>query len=120
MALVGTESLSFVRHGLITYYRLETVDSLRTVTSVSDTLGTDDVILHVTYTATDTVMIWLPSSENISGRIATVKDGGGNATTNTIRVRAESATIDGLDSMLIDMNYGVLNLYSDGTNWFVR
>ena len=102
-------------------YKLNTTETTREITSVADTLSSTDVIMHVTYTATDTVMIMLPTSETTDGRVATIKDASGNATNNTIRIRTEgSQTIDGLDSMLIDMNYGVINLYSDGTNWFER
>jgi hypothetical protein len=101
-------------------YKQKTLEELRTVTSIADTLQSTDVLLHVTYTATDTVMIWLPTTETISGRNVFIKDAGGNATLNTIRVRPQGGTIDGLDSMLINMNYGILDIYSDGTNWFTK
>lgn len=48
-----------------------------------------------------------------------VKDESGAAATNNITVDTEGAeTIDGANSVTISANYGVLRVYSNGTNWF--
>lgn len=85
------------------------------------TLATDDNILHVTYTATGSITITLPTAQTDVGRIITVKDAGGAATTNNITVATEGAEkIDGVDTAVISTNYDSLDIYSDGTNWFIK
>lgn len=102
-------------------YKLNTLTSVRTVNAAVDTVLSTDVILNVTYTATDTVSVVLPTSEVIAGRNIEIKDGGGNATTNIIIITTEGAeTIDGLATEYVDMNYGIIKLFSDGVNWFKR
>ena len=54
-----------------------------------------------------------------AGRIVIIKDVGGSANTNNITIATEgSETIDGSASSTISSNYGVVRLFSDGTNWF--
>lgn len=50
-----------------------------------------------------------------------VKDESGGAATNNITIDTEGAeTIDGANSIVINANYGVLRVYSNGTNWFTE
>ena len=60
------------------------------------------------------------SDQVINGRTVIIKDAGGNATANTITIDTEgSETIDGAATKVINANYGVVELYCDGTNWFI-
>ena len=55
------------------------------------------------------------------GRFIDIKDESGGAAANNITVATEgSETIDGAATATISTNYGVVRLYSDGTNWFTR
>lgn len=78
----------------------------------------DDCIIGVNTTSA-AVTITLGSDLVSEGRIVIIKDIGGAAATNAITVATEgSETIDGSASTTITTNYGVLRLFSDGTNWF--
>jgi hypothetical protein len=89
----------------------------RTGTAVS--LSTDDeVIIGVTNTAANRT-IRLSTSDCVAGRIVIVKDESNGAQSHNITVDTEgSEKIDGADSKLINTNYGVLRLYSNGSHWF--
>ena len=106
------------------YYVKQDIE-LSGVTEVSsatyDVLPTDN-ILHVTYTSTGAVTnIELQSAQVKRGRIITVKDAGGNASGNNITITTEGAeTIDGSATTVISTNYGSVELYCDGTNWFKK
>ena len=53
------------------------------------------------------------------GRVVVVKDQSGAAGTNNITIATEgSETIDGSATAVLGTNYGVVRLYSDGSNWF--
>ena len=76
----------------------------------------DNVIL--VNTSGGPVTITLPTPTN--GRVLKVKDSTGNAGTNNITiVPFASELIDGASSKVINLNYGSVNLVSDGTNWFL-
>ena len=63
--------------------------------------------------------ITLATADTLPGRIIIVKDETGTASTNNITINCQGAqTIDGAASVKITANYGVVRLYSDGTNWF--
>ena len=65
------------------------------------------------------VTVRLSSSDAQAGRVVIVKDEGGKAGTNNITITTEGGeTIDGGASVTISSNYGVVRLYSDGSNWF--
>ena len=79
-----------------------------------------DKILSVSYTATGSVAITLPTAQVASGRKITVKDAGGSAGANNITVDTEGAeTIDGAATAVISGNYNFISIYCDGTNWFL-
>lgn len=82
---------------------------------------TGDDILHVTYTSTSAVTsLTLPTAQCTKGRTLVIKDAGGLSGTNSITIDTEGAeTIDGEATVVINSNYSSINLYSDGSNWFI-
>jgi len=55
---------------------------------------------------------------NLSGKILRVKDTAGSAGSNPVTIDTEgSETIDGSSSISLNIDYGVKQLQSDGTNW---
>lgn len=94
-----------------------------TRTAVADTnytvLITDQIVAVTSLSAPRTIT--LPSAATVgAGAVFTVKDESGNAATHNITVSHATQTIDGAASKTISVNYGLLNLYSNGTNWFTR
>lgn len=66
-----------------------------------------------------TVTVTLPTAQLRPGRVYTVKDESGDASSNNITVATEgSETIDGSATDVIATNYGAKHYYSDGSNWF--
>jgi hypothetical protein len=91
----------------------------RYATATNYTTSGEDII-GVTDTTADRT-ITLASTDASNGKEIIVKDESGAVYTNgtTITVDTEgSETIDGVSSVPITMDHGVLRLYSDGTNWF--
>jgi hypothetical protein len=89
--------------------------------STSTTLTATSSIVGITSTSTvDTIT--LPSATVIAtGMILTIKDEGGNAGTNNIKVVTQSSQkIDGATSTVIASNYGSISLYSNGTQFYVQ
>ena len=91
-----------------------------TVVNISAyTILEKDNIIHSTYSATGAQTITSPTAQLVSGRIITIKDAGGNASVNNITIATEGTEkIDGGDTAVINSNYGVITLYSNGSNWF--
>ena len=89
----------------------------RTATAVSaSTAG--ETIIGVTDTAAPRT-ITLATADTVEGQVMIIKDESGAAGTNNITVATQAAeTIDGVASVDITVNHGVLRVYSDGTNWF--
>jgi len=89
------------------------------VAAASYTLQAGDKILGVSYSATGATSVILATLEMKEGRLLLVKDIGGNADPNTITVSTEGEEkIDGADTQTITSDYGILRLFSNGTNWF--
>lgn len=89
----------------------------RTATAV-DVNTTNEIIVGVTNTGAART-ITLDTDDVADGRVVIVKDESGGAGTNNITIDTEgSETIDGVASIDITVDYGVLRVYSDGTNWF--
>ncbi len=91
----------------------------RTATATSYTVLVTDYIVGVTSTAAART-ITLPAAATATvGKTYIVKDESGAAATNNITVQGNAAeTIEGTNTKLINTNYGVLRLYTDGTSWF--
>jgi len=87
-------------------------------TSTNTTTG-KEIILAITDTSSPRT-IYLSHEDLIDGRIIIIKDESGNAGNNNISVYPEVSgiLIDGEDHKVINSNYGVLRLYSNGNNWF--
>lgn len=105
----GTKNVPVAGRSLVTIVNAATYDLLP-----------EDHILSVTYTGTGAVTsLTLPTAQTLKGRMVVVKDAGGNAGTNNITIDTEgSELIDGSATKVISTNYGVVTLYSDGTDWF--
>lgn len=90
----------------------------RTITAnlTVDTTTTDDIILC---NAAGAITVTLPTPTN--GRVLTIKDISGTATTNNITIARHAAeNIEGIAaSYLIQVSYGTVILTSDSTNWWV-
>jgi hypothetical protein len=80
--------------------------------------SSNQTILGVTDTSAART-ITLSTGDVVDGRIIIIKDESGGASTNNITIVTEgSQTIDGAASIAITVDYGVLRVYSNGTNWF--
>lgn len=91
-----------------------------TVNAATYNVLTTDRILHVTYTATGACAIDLKTAQLVNGRRLIIKDAGGATEVNSITITTEGAeTIDGAASKVINAAYGVVELYSNGTHWYV-
>ncbi|HZV13329.1 MAG TPA: hypothetical protein VFA55_08940, partial [Candidatus Kapabacteria bacterium] len=92
--------------------------SSRTAVSAAYTATASDYILGVTAGG---VTINLPSAASVTaGKMYIIKDESGSAATSNITITPSGTeTIDGAGgNATISTNYGVLKIYSDGTNWF--
>lgn len=83
----------------------------------ADANSSGESIIGVTDTSIPRT-ITLDDDDKINGKRLVIKDESGNASTNNITIQAESGTIDGSASVSIIADYGVVRLYSDGSNWF--
>ena len=122
--ITDNEILEISEYGLdISNYTLTTgarINSITTVNTATYNLLSTDYILNITYTATGAVTITLPTAQVVDGRTIIIKDAGGNAGTNNITVATEGAeTIDGAATAVIAADYNSINLYCDGSNWFI-
>ncbi|MGH6656629.1 MAG: hypothetical protein ACRDVE_15675 [Actinocrinis sp.] len=87
------------------------------VTANYTVLPSDRKVCYTALAAARTVT--LPAASSMANKHITVKDEAGAAATNNITVSVASAgTIDGAASKVINANFGVLNVYSNGTQWF--
>lgn len=100
---------------------LEEIYTPTTVNTATHTISQAERILHVTYPTTGACTITIPSTFATGGwAFITIKDASGNAGTNNITVSTEgSETIDGAATAVINSNYSAINIYTDGTNYFV-
>ena len=94
-----------------------TVTWNRQATAVSVNTNGSPLVAVTNTTAPRTVTIL--TAHAVNGRVMIFKDESGGAGTNNITIATEGGgLIDGLASINITVNYGVLKIYSDGTNWF--
>lgn len=90
----------------------------RTGTNTDYQVTTADCIVGVTSTAAAR-NVTLPSSNTDASFVLIVKDESGGAAANNITIVRNGHTIDGAAAnIVINTNYGVARLYSDGTNYF--
>lgn len=93
--------------------------NVTTLAAGTYSVGEQDYIISVTYTATGAVTVDIPTDLVTVGRTIIVNDTGAGAGTNNIVITTEaSETIDGSASKTISANNGTVALFSDGTNWF--
>lgn len=78
-----------------------------------------DYVIGITSTASARTVTLPKASKIKQGQMVIVKDESGAAGTNNITVDGDgSETIDGSATKVISSNYGVLRIYSNGSNWF--
>lgn len=97
---------------------LDTTASLAetTFTSATTTSGSG---VYAYDTTGSTVTLTVASQDITDGKTIIVKDKAGGAGTNAITVATEgSENIDGSSTTSVGTNYGVVRLYSDGSNLF--
>lgn len=80
-------------------------------------LTTDSIIGQTNTSAPSTFT--MPNTGLVAGQEWTIKDETGGAATNNITVSGNGANIDGSPTFVININYGAIDLYWSGSNWFV-
>lgn len=87
------------------------------VSNVNYTVSTSDhIIAYTSLSAARTVT--LPDASLVSGVTFVIKDESGSAGTYAINIVTASGVIDGLSSKTLNVAYGSLRFYSNGSNWF--
>ncbi|MFC1806465.1 hypothetical protein ACFL09_05740 [Planctomycetota bacterium] len=88
-------------------------------TNAYTVLGSDFI---VAVNSNEAVTVTLPTvSATDEGKIYIVKDESGGASGNNITVTGEAGeTIDGLGSQTLSSDYQAIDVYSNGTNWFIK
>lgn len=102
---------------LLKVREINTTFSLKRVSTAVSRTTNDEIIVGTTATS---ITITLATVETKKGRVYIIKDEGGVASggSNVVVATEGSETIDGASTKTISTNFGVLRLYSDGTNWF--
>lgn len=92
----------------------------RNATAASISIAVTDYLIGVTNTASPRTLT-LPSAITAGvGRTFKIKDESGGAGTNNITVATVGGqTIDGAATFVINTNFGAVEIYSNGANWFV-
>ena len=81
-------------------------------------LASDYMIAYTSLSTGRTVTLPTPGAGN-TNQMYIIKDQSGNAGTNNITISSSGgATIDGAASKVINTAWGVLKVYTNGTNWF--
>jgi hypothetical protein len=88
------------------------------VTTASYTVQPTDVILAVSTSSATTITLPTPTTSN-KGRVLTIKDVTGSASTHNITISATSL-VDGASTLLISTNYGFVQIYSDGVTYYTE
>ncbi len=88
------------------------------------TASLEDYIIAVDNTAAART-VTIPTASNTGananrGKVYIIKDQSGLAGTNNITIHPTSGTIDGAESISINSNFGEVEVYSDGSNWFIK
>jgi hypothetical protein len=114
---IGNNSTVIINGNLLVESNLRSV-----VTDANYTMSRlDHVVAYATLSATRTVYLPLVATA-ITNKKYTVKDESGNAATCNVALQPSSAdtgvTIDGASSKVINVAYGYITVYSNGTQWF--
>jgi hypothetical protein len=91
--------------------------AVTSVTSATYTAAATDVLIDVNFAGAVTITLPTGSTSN-KGKFYVIKDTSGAAGTHNITVKPNSGTLDGASSAIISLNYGALQVYSDGANWW--
>jgi hypothetical protein len=94
---------------------------VRSVTAASYTALGTDTIIEVNFAGAVAITLPAPATTGTGssiGKLYIVKDISGAASTNNITLTPASGLIDGAASASIASNYGALQIFSDGTNYF--
>jgi hypothetical protein len=85
------------------------------------TITDNDEFIGVIHTPTSSVILTLPQISTIEQMKYIIKDEGGNASINNITInKTGNDTIDDQTSVVINTDYGFINLYHDSsTKWFI-
>ena len=109
-AITPSGSLSLA--GGIATNRTAVTTPTYTVLSTDSIIGVNDA---------NTVTLSFPAAIQADGKIWTVKDESGAGAANNIVIRIDGTqTIDGATNQTISTNYGAVDIYSDGTNMFIK
>jgi hypothetical protein len=82
-------------------------------------ISSDYLVAYAALTAARTVT--LPGAAGMANREIIIKDESGAAATFNITVNVTAGgTIDGASSKVISTNYGLIELYSNGSQWFTK
>ena len=97
----------------------KTVSFSRTATAVDYTTADE---YRVGVTDTSVIRTITLSTDNLLAKVdKQIKDESGGASTNQIDIVGEGgALIDGVSTVKINVDYGDMNLYSEGTQWFTH
>jgi hypothetical protein len=89
-------------------------------TAVAADYAVTDADYYVAVTDTSTRRtVTLPTASGKTGRVYIIKDESGGAGIHQITVKSQPGeTVDGVESLPVSTNYGVLRVISNGKNWF--
>lgn len=93
----------------------------RTAVSGNYTILASDRLIAYTSTSSAFTATLPAASTTNAGQEWTIKDESGGANSHNITVKTAGGTIDGVagsTGKVISTNYGVLKVYSNGTNYF--
>ncbi|MEK6849645.1 MAG: hypothetical protein AABY01_03690, partial [Nanoarchaeota archaeon] len=95
----------------------------RAATAIDYATTINDHIVAVTSTTVPRTVtlstVSLAEGSATAGFILTIKDESGGAAANNVTIATEGAElIDGAATAVINTNYGVVRVYSNGSNWF--
>ena len=95
------------------------LDTLAVSGATTNIANTDPRIIYLCDSSSNAITINLPAASDSDDRIFYIKDKGGAAGTNNITIDPNgSETIDGALTLVINSNYGNVQIVCDGSNWF--
>jgi len=83
-------------------------------------LSTDELIAFTSLTLNRQAALPLPGTgTSARPKFYTIKDESGNASTYNITVAITGGALDGAPSYVINVDYGSITVYDNGTNFFI-